>query len=40
VGLAALRRRFALDFDGRARMTIATAPQAGFRVDLWIPQTA
>jgi hypothetical protein len=40
VGLAALRRRFALDFGGRARMTIATAPQAGFRVDLWIPQTA
>jgi hypothetical protein len=40
VALAALRRRFALDFDGRARMTIATAPQAGFRVDLWIPQTA
>jgi sensor histidine kinase YesM len=39
LGLAALRRRFALDFDGRARMTIATAPQAGFRVDLWIPQT-
>ena len=40
IGLAALRRRFALDFDGRARMAIDTAPGSGFRVDLWIPQTA
>jgi sensor histidine kinase YesM len=40
IGLAALRRRFALDFEGRARMTIHTAPQQGFRVDLWIPQAA
>jgi hypothetical protein len=40
IALAALRRRFALDFGGRARMTITTAPQAGFRVDLWIPQPA
>ncbi|MCH7341831.1 histidine kinase [Pelomonas sp. CA6] len=39
VGLSALRRRFALDFDGRARLRIHTAPGAGFRVDLWIPQT-
>ncbi|HSI46861.1 MAG TPA: histidine kinase [Ideonella sp.] len=39
IGLSALRRRFALDFEGRARMTISTAPEAGFRVDLWIPQT-
>ncbi|WP_428503621.1 sensor histidine kinase [Roseateles sp.] len=38
IGLGALRRRFALDFDGRARMHIHTAPGAGFRVDLWIPQ--
>jgi sensor histidine kinase YesM len=38
IGLAALRRRFALDFDGRARMAIDTSPGAGFRVDLWIPQ--
>lgn len=40
VGLSALKRRFALDFDGRARMDIATAPGAGFRVDLWIPQSS
>ncbi|MBB4842735.1 anti-sigma regulatory factor (Ser/Thr protein kinase) [Paucibacter oligotrophus] len=39
VGLSALRRRFALDFEGRARMQIHTAPGQGFRVDLWIPQT-
>lgn len=38
IGLGALRRRFALDFNGRARMHIHTAPGAGFRVDLWIPQ--
>ncbi|MBC5764604.1 sensor histidine kinase [Ramlibacter albus] len=40
IGLSALRRRFALDFGGRARMSISTAPDAGFRVDLWIPQPA
>jgi len=38
VGLAALKRRFALDYDGRARLQVQTAPGAGFRVDLWIPQ--
>ncbi len=38
IGLAALKRRFALDYDGRARMQVRTAPDAGFRVDLWIPQ--
>src|SRR6185295_15559578 len=38
IGLAALKRRFALDYDGRARMRVHTAPGAGFRVDLWIPQ--
>lgn len=38
IGLEALRRRFALDFEGRARLRIDTAPGAGFRVDLWIPQ--
>jgi LytS/YehU family sensor histidine kinase len=38
VGLAALRKRFALDYDGRARLRIHTAPGAGFRVDLFIPQ--
>jgi hypothetical protein len=39
VGLAALRKRFALDYDGQARLRIHTAPGAGFRVDLFIPQT-
>lgn len=38
VGLAALRKRFALDYDGQARLRIHTAPGAGFRVDLFIPQ--
>ena len=38
IGLAALKRRFALDYDGRARLRVQTAPGAGFRVDLWIPQ--
>jgi hypothetical protein len=39
IGLGALRRRFALDYEGRARLRIHTAPGAGFRVDLWIPPT-
>jgi len=39
IGLTALRRRFALDYDGRARLQIRTRPGAGFRVDLWIPQS-
>ena len=39
IGLSALRRRFALDYEGRARLRVHTAPGAGFRVDLWIPQT-
>jgi signal transduction histidine kinase len=39
IGLGALRRRFALDYEGRARLQVRTAPGAGFRVDLWIPQT-
>ena len=38
IGLNALKRRFALDYDGRARLRVHTAPGAGFRVDLWIPQ--
>jgi hypothetical protein len=38
IGLAALQRRFALDYEGRARLRVHTAPGAGFRVDLWIPQ--
>ncbi|PTT89175.1 sensor histidine kinase, partial [Pelomonas sp. HMWF004] len=39
IGLAALQKRFALDYDGQARLRIHTAPGAGFRVDLFIPQT-
>jgi hypothetical protein len=38
IGLAALKRRFALDYEGRARLLVHTAPGAGFRVHLWIPQ--
>jgi sensor histidine kinase YesM len=38
VGLAALKKRFSLDYDGRAKLQIHTAPGAGFRVELWIPQ--
>ena len=38
IGLTALRRRFALDYEGRASLHVRTAPGAGFRVDLWIPQ--
>jgi hypothetical protein len=38
VGLAALKRRFALDYEGRARLNVITAPGMGFRVELWIPQ--
>ena len=38
IGLAALKRRFALDYEGRARLHVRTAPGSGFRVDLWIPQ--
>lgn len=38
IGLHALRRRFALDYEGLARFRVRTAPGAGFRVDLWIPQ--
>ena len=38
IGLAALKRRFALDYEGRARLRVHTAPGAGFRVELWIPQ--
>ncbi len=40
IGLAALQRRFALDYEGQARLRLHTAPGAGFRVDLWIPQTS
>lgn len=39
IGLAALKKRFSLDYDGQARLRVHTAPGAGFRVDLFIPQT-
>ena len=39
IGLTALRRRFELDYDGRARFDVHSAPGAGFRVELLIPQT-
>jgi len=38
IALAALKRRFALDYDGRAQLRVHTAPGAGFRVELWIPR--
>jgi len=37
VGLSALRRRFELDYGGRARLSVQTAPGAGFRVEILIP---
>jgi Histidine kinase len=37
VGLSALRRRFELDFDGRARLDVRSAPGTGFHVDIVIP---
>jgi signal transduction histidine kinase len=39
VGLGALLRRFALDFEGRARLDVRSAPGAGFEVQILIPQT-
>jgi signal transduction histidine kinase len=40
VGLGALLRRFALDFDGRARLDVHSAPGRGFEVHILIPQPA
>jgi signal transduction histidine kinase len=37
VGLGALQRRFFLDYEGRARFTVQTAPGQGFAVDIFIP---
>ena len=39
VGLGALIRRFELDYDGRARLDVRSAPGAGFSVEILIPQT-
>lgn len=38
VGLSALQRRFELDYEGRARLTVRTAVGAGFEVEVLIPQ--
>jgi hypothetical protein len=37
IGLAALQRRFELDYDGRARFEVRSAPGAGFAVEILIP---
>jgi LytS/YehU family sensor histidine kinase len=37
VGLAALRRRFELDFGGHAKFAVHSAPGAGFQVEILIP---
>lgn len=39
VGLAALARRFELDFGGRARLDVRSAPGAGFEVEILIPRS-
>ncbi len=39
VGLAALRRRFEIDFGGRARLAVRSAPGAGFAVEILIPRS-
>ena len=38
VGLHSLQRRFELDYDGRAKLQVRSAPGAGFSVDILIPQ--
>jgi signal transduction histidine kinase len=38
VGLHSLMRRFEMDYEGRARLDVSTAPGAGFRVHIVIPQ--
>lgn len=38
VGLSALRRRFELDFGGRAELSVQSRPGAGFQVRILIPQ--
>lgn len=38
VGLSSLRRRFELDYGGRARLDVQSAPGAGFSVRILIPQ--
>jgi hypothetical protein len=38
IGLSALRRRFEIDYGGKARFAVQSAPGAGFRVDIVIPR--
>jgi len=38
VGLNSLQRRFEVDYAGRARMQVRSAPGAGFYVEIFIPQ--
>lgn len=38
VGLAALRRRFEVDYGGHARLAVRSAPGAGFEVEIFIPE--
>ncbi len=38
VGLSALQRRFELDYGGRARLQVRSAPGQGFEVEVLIPQ--
>jgi signal transduction histidine kinase len=40
VGLAALQRRFQVDFGGRSRLSVRSAPGAGFHVEIFIPQNS
>ncbi len=37
IGLSALQRRFELDYEGRARLDVRSAPGQGFVVDILIP---
>ncbi|WP_374434014.1 sensor histidine kinase [Inhella sp.] len=39
LGLGTLQRRFALDFEGQARLQVQTAPGQGFAVELRIPRS-
>jgi signal transduction histidine kinase len=38
VGLAALQRRFEVDYAGRARLQVQAAPGVGFQVEVFIPE--
>lgn len=40
VGLAALQRRFEVDFGGRSQLSVRSAPGAGFHVEIHIPHAA